>query len=54
MKLAVRIFAFSLVLAGVAAASVSSSTTHAVPSHQAVSAAMPGPNCGPGVPTCPK
>lgn len=54
MKLAIRIFALTVVLAGAAAASVSSSSSHAVPSHQAVSAALPGPVCTPGMPTCPK
>ncbi|KAA6462999.1 hypothetical protein DYQ86_06605 [Acidobacteria bacterium AB60] len=47
MKLAVRIFALSVVVAGAAAASLSSSTTHAVPSRQAVSSALPVPPCGP-------
>jgi hypothetical protein len=54
MKLAIRITALTVVLAGAAAASVSSSTSHATPSRQAVSAAMPGPVCTPGIPTCPK
>jgi hypothetical protein len=52
MKLAIRIFALTVVLAGAAAASVSASKP--VPSHQAVSAGMPGPVCTPGMPTCPK
>ena len=51
MKLAIRIAALTVVLAGAAAASVSTSAT---PSRQAVSAAMPGPVCTPGIPTCPK
>jgi hypothetical protein len=54
MKLAIRIFALTIVLAGAAAASVSSSSSHVAVSHQPVSAAMPGPVCGPGIPTCPK
>lgn len=53
MKLAIRIFALSVVLAGVAAASVSSSATHAIPSSQAATAKMPIPLCAPGLPTCP-
>jgi hypothetical protein len=54
MKLAIRVFALSLVFAGVAAASVSSSTTnHVLASRQAVSTDLPVPMCGPGIPTCP-
>jgi hypothetical protein len=53
MKLAVRIVALTVVLAGAAAASVSSNS-HVAPSHLAVSAAMPIPVCVPGIPTCPK
>ncbi len=53
MKLAVRIFALSVVIAGAAAASVSSSTTQAVRSHQSATERMPVPACGPYVPTCP-
>ncbi|UWZ85318.1 hypothetical protein [Occallatibacter riparius] len=53
MKLAVRIFGLSIVLAGAAAATLSSSTTHAMASSQAVSAKLPIPVCGPTVPTCP-
>lgn len=47
MKLVVRIFALSVVVAGAAAASVSSSTTHAFTSHQSATSAMPIPGCGP-------
>jgi hypothetical protein len=54
MKLAIRIVALTVVLAGGAAASVSSPSSHAIPSRQAVSAAMPAPVCVPGFPTCPK
>jgi hypothetical protein len=54
MKLAVRILALSVVIAGAAAATVSSSTTHAFSSRQAVSSALPMPGCGPHIPTCPK
>lgn len=54
MKLIIRITALTVVLAGFAAASVSSSS-HATPSsRQAVSAAMPAPVCTPGMPTCPR
>jgi len=53
MKLAVRIFALSVVFAGVAAASVSSSTTQVLPSHQSATASNPVPLCAPGLPTCP-
>ena len=54
MKLVVRIFALSVVIAGAAAASVSSSTTHAVRSHQSATETLPVPTCGPYVPTCPQ
>ena len=53
MKLAIRIFGLTVVLAGAAAASVSSSS-HMTPSRQAVAAGMPGSVCGPGIPTCPQ
>jgi hypothetical protein len=54
MKLTIRIVALTVVLAGGAAASFSSSSSHATPSRQAVSSAMPAPVCVPGLPTCPK
>jgi hypothetical protein len=54
MKLAIRIVALGIVVAGVAGSSVSSSSSHATPGRWAVSAAMPGPVCTPGIPTCPK
>jgi hypothetical protein len=53
MKFAVRLLSLSLVLAGAAAASLSSSAPSVMPSHQATLAALPVPACGPGVPTCP-
>lgn len=53
MKLAVRIFALSIVVAGAAAASVSSSSARAIPSHQSATASMPIPTCTPGLPGCP-
>ena len=54
MKLVIRIAALTIVVAGAAAASVPSSTLHVPSSRQAISAAMPGPVCTPGIPTCPK
>ncbi len=53
MKLAIRIFALSLVVAGGAAATVSSSTTSTIPSHQSATSSLPVPGCGPNMPTCP-
>ena len=52
MKLAIRIFALSVVVAGAAAASVSSASTKAFPTHQAATESMPIPTCGPGMPMC--
>jgi hypothetical protein len=58
MKLAVRIFAMSIVVVGLAAASVSSATSNTRPSHQALTStgpsndSLPIPQCGPYVP-CP-
>jgi hypothetical protein len=54
MKLAIRIFALSIVLVGVAAASISTSASRVLPSHQAATASNPIPLCAPGLPTCPK
>lgn len=53
MKLAIRIAALSIVFAGVAAASVSSTTTHTIAASQSATAKMPVPLCAPGLPTCP-
>ena len=53
MKTAVRIFALSIALAGVAAASVSSSTAKPFTSQQSATATEPIPLCAPGLPTCP-
>jgi len=53
MKLAIRLFALSVVLVGVAAASVSSSNTRNFQSHQAATAGNPIPVCAPGLPGCP-
>lgn len=53
MKLAVRIFALSVVIAGAAAASLPSSSTHAIRSHQSATETLPVPLCGPHMPGCP-
>jgi hypothetical protein len=53
MKLAIRIFALSVVVAGAAAASMSPATTQPVASHQAATASNPVPICWPGAPDCP-
>jgi hypothetical protein len=52
MKLAVRALGLCVVLAGFAAASVSSSTASSFGSHQATTARLPIPVCGKHVPTC--
>ncbi len=55
MKMAIRTFAFVLVLAGLAAAAAPSNSSHAREiggSHQSATAGMPIPGCGPGVPQC--
>jgi hypothetical protein len=51
MKLAVRAFAVAVVIAGAAAASVSSMPSHRnmITSHQAATASLPIPTCGPGM-----
>ena len=51
MKLAIRIFTLSVVVAGVAAAAVTPKTAPAIASHQSASASMPTPGCGPYI--CP-
>ena len=48
MKLAIRIFALSVVVAGVAAAAASPKSAPMISSHQTVTGAMPVPNCIPG------
>jgi hypothetical protein len=53
MKLAIRILALSIVFAGAAAASVSSSTTRPIASHQSATVSNPVPVCDPAIPTCP-
>jgi hypothetical protein len=54
MKLVIRIFALTVVFAGVAAASVSNASMRTIPSHQSATASNPIPLCAPGLPTCPK
>jgi len=51
MKLVIRMFALSVVVAGAAAATLSSSTTHAIAS-QSATAKLPIPLCAPGLPGC--
>jgi hypothetical protein len=53
MKLAIRIFALSVVFVGGAAAVLAPKSAPAVPSHQSATASLPTPGCGPHVPTCP-
>jgi len=50
MKLVIRIFALSIVIAGAAAAATTSQTASALPSHQSATARLPFPACGPGMP----
>ena len=53
MKLAVRVFALMIVIAGFAAASLSSASTKTVVSHQSATASFPVPgSCAPDIPTC--
>jgi hypothetical protein len=52
MKLAVRAFAVLVVVAGFAAASMSSASAKNVVSQQSATAHMPVPVCAPGLPTC--
>ncbi len=47
MKLAIQIFALSIVVAGAAAASVSPKALNVIASHQSATASMPAPCCGP-------
>ncbi|MGA8085929.1 MAG: hypothetical protein WCA10_01400 [Terracidiphilus sp.] len=49
MKLVFRVFVLSLVVAGAAAASVSSSPKQMLSSHQSATAGLPVPSCGPGM-----
>ncbi len=50
MKLAIRLFVLSMVVAGGAAAAITPKTAPALPTHQSASASMPLPSCGPGQP----
>jgi hypothetical protein len=52
MKTAIRFFAIAIVLAGAAAASVSSNA-RVFASHQSATAHNPIPLCAPGLPNCP-
>lgn len=54
MKLAIRVFAFAVIVAGAAAASVSSSARTPINSHQSATAGLPIPICTPGMPGCPQ
>lgn len=49
MKLAIRIFALSVVVAGLTAASTSSRPSHVIASHLSATASLPIPQCGPGM-----
>jgi hypothetical protein len=51
MKLAIRILALTVVVAGAAAATVSPKSAPALPSHQSATMSNPTPGCGPHV--CP-
>ncbi|HUB53335.1 MAG TPA: hypothetical protein VL986_14365 [Terracidiphilus sp.] len=53
MKLAIRIIALAVVVAGGVAAAVTPKSAPQIQSHQAVTAKMPVPGCVPGLPTCP-
>ena len=47
MKLAIRIFALTLIVAGAAAAATTPKTAQPIASHQSASASFPIPGCGP-------
>lgn len=49
MKLALRVAALFIVVAGVAAASVSSKTAPVFTNHLSATAGLPMPGCGPGM-----
>lgn len=51
MKLALRIFALSVVFAGLAA-SFSAKPSHAIASHLSATSSFPIPGCFPGMPGC--
>lgn len=53
MKLALRIFALSVVFAGLAATlSSKPASSHAIASHLSATSGFPIPGCTPGFPTC--
>lgn len=54
MKLAIRLFALLVVVAGGAAAAITPKSSPIIPSHQSATAGFPIATCGPGIPTCPK
>jgi len=54
MKLAIRLFALLVVVAGGAATALTPKNAQLLPSHQSATAAFPIPTCGPGIPTCPQ
>ena len=45
MKLAFRIFAFAVVVAGFAAAATTNSSSHAIANHLSATSAVPVPTC---------
>jgi hypothetical protein len=49
MKLAFRVLILSVVVAGAAAASVSSTPNHKLSSHLSATSGLPVPTCGPGM-----
>lgn len=49
MKLAIRIFALTVVVAGAAAAATTPKTAKPIASHQSATASFPNPYCGPYV-----
>jgi hypothetical protein len=51
MKLALRIFALTVVVAGATAAATAPRTTPPIASHQSATASLPIPGCGPYI--CP-
>jgi hypothetical protein len=52
MKLAIRLFALLVVVAGGTAATMTPKAAPVLPSHQSTAAAFPIPGCGPGIPGC--
>ena len=47
MKLAIRIFALTVIVAGAGAAATTPKTAQPIASHQSATASMPIPGCGP-------